>query len=64
MRPTKVQCSPQNAAQTHCKRPKTLQEAYARDTPHGKGSQKWKETTADIALNICPIQIIKKGRLK
>ena len=48
MRPKKVQSSAQNKPQTQ-----TLQEAFARSTPYGKESQRWKERTAAVTTYIC-----------
>ena len=48
MRPRKVQSSAQNKPPSQ-----TLQEAFARGTPYGKESRRWKEITAAVTTYIC-----------
>jgi hypothetical protein len=59
MRPKKVQLSAQNKPLTQ-----TLQEAFARVTPFGKGSRRLKEITAAVTTYVCkdmaPIYTVEK----
>ena len=59
MRPKKVQSSAQNKPTTQM-----LQEAFARGTPYGKESRRWKEIRAAVTTYICkdmaPIYTVEK----
>jgi hypothetical protein len=66
MRPKKVQSSAQNKPPSAQNKPptQTLQEAFARGTPYGKASRRWKEIIAAITTYICkgmaPIYTVEK----